>query len=81
MANTGSPTIATGAGGDVYVTTESDASSMLARSTDGGATFAAAQSLTGPGGDLGYPQLDAGGGVVIAGGSGPDGGAWLYRIE
>ena len=75
---TSSPTIAS-SGGDVYITTEMEESSLLVKVTDGGATFGSPSELVSPSGGLGYAQVDAGGGVVIAAGSASDGSAWIYR--
>lgn len=76
---TGSPTIATALDGRVFVTAESGRGSMLAVSDDGGATFSTPEALAGPSGDLGFAQVESGGGVTLVAGSGVDGTAWLYR--
>lgn len=78
---TGSPTIATGSGGQVFVTTETGRGSEFAMSADGGATFTAPAALTSPSGELGFAQVESGGGVVLVGGSGVDGTAWVYRVQ
>ncbi|GDX82761.1 hypothetical protein LBMAG42_45720 [Deltaproteobacteria bacterium] len=76
---TGSPTIATGLDGRVFVTTESGRISIFALSDDGGTSFSAPETLASPSGDLGFGQVESGGGVTLVGGSGADGSAWVYR--
>ena len=81
QTGTSSPAVATAPGGLVYVTTEVGSGSWFTRSGDGGSTFDAPVSLSGPSGQLGYAQLDAGGGTVLAAGTASDDSAWVYRVE
>ena len=60
---------------------EVDDGSVLAFSSDGGATFGSPSALSSPNGAVGYAQLDAGGGTVMVGGSASDGTAWIARVQ
>ena len=78
---TSSPSIATAAGGIVTVTTEVGGRAMMVGSVDGGATFSTPVDLSCPSGNIGYPQLDGDGGIIVAGGSAGDGTAWVSRVQ
>jgi hypothetical protein len=81
MTNTSTPTIAVSSSGKVYVTTESGDRSALASSADGGTSFGTPAELVSPSGELGYPQLEAGGEGAYAVGTAPDGSVWVHVVE
>ncbi|MFZ5476821.1 MAG: hypothetical protein ACOZNI_08610 [Myxococcota bacterium] len=75
-----SPTIAASSSNTLWVTGERDAATLIASSTDNGNTFTDAETLASPAGDLGYGQVESGGGITVVAGT-AGGGVWIDRLE